>query len=163
MTIRDLLERLEPEERDVVLRTLADKDNELKRAKKAALCRYVEGIDKAIKEIVIPVFDDLLRLLEYVEQRRMKGGHITKDEVHDNIEMPLMALRAQFYIRLDDMGVGCIPTSDTDFDPRWMEAVEVEYTDRVHPGAVVDVALPGYFRGDTLLRPAHVVVSARAH
>ena len=49
-----------------------------------------------------------------------------------------------------------MPALGRPFDPARMRVVDVELTDRVEAGTVLEVRRAGYRRGDELLRPAEV-------
>ncbi len=62
---------------------------------------------------------------------------------------------------LEQAGVEPIPAENQPFDPRWHEAVSTvsgEAAD-AEPDTIVQVLQPGYRLGETLLRPAQVIVA----
>lgn len=159
MTINDLLEGLSNEERDVVLRAFADKENEVRRAKQAARHRYDEGFNDAIKAL-IPHFDDLFRLVQSIQELGFSRGHLTRDRFVRHVGSPAVHITSKLSKLLETLGVGWIEaTKDSRFDPASMEAVDVEYRTDIDPNTVIKEVLPGYVREGTLLRPASVVVA----
>ena len=63
---------------------------------------------------------------------------------------------AAFFAKYD---VKAVDAWGQPFDPRLHEALGVERHPKVPPNTVVRVERKGYLRGDTLLRPAQVVVT----
>lgn len=63
---------------------------------------------------------------------------------------------------LEELQVGEIPAHGRPFDPRCMNAIEVEETDSVPRGTVVEVFRPGYTWRGEIHRPAQVKVARPA-
>jgi molecular chaperone GrpE len=73
----------------------------------------------------------------------------------------LVVRRIREYLRRQ--GIDVVDPLGEPFDPAFHEAVlEVDGEERVAPGAVAEVVVKGYRRGDRALRPARVVVARQA-
>jgi molecular chaperone GrpE len=129
------------EQRDTMMRAVADADNVRKRAKaeaaaaqKYALERFAEGL--------LPVLDSL--------EAAVKSGDTS------GIELTLKQLRAaleKFYVREID------PKPGERFDPHRHQAMAAVEAADAEPNTVVAVMQKGYHLHDRVLRPALVTVA----
>jgi molecular chaperone GrpE len=129
-------------------RALADLDNLWKR-----FTREVERERAAERARVaaawLPVLDNLELALDHAgadPTALLEGVRAVRDQA-------LAVLRGLGFTRHDDAG--------TPFDPSRHEAVSTVADRQAAPGTVMHVVRPGYGEGDTLLRPAAVVVSTK--
>lgn len=148
--IAELEERIDVLE-DQWRRTLADLDNVRKRiARDIALARAEEQARLAAQWL--PVLDNLDRALAHAQAEP------------ESIVNGVRAVRDQGVAILASLGY---PRQNVrpgePFDPTRHEAVATTPAVDVAQGAVVNVVLPGYGDGERQLRPAAVVVAARAN
>ncbi|GAA0744246.1 nucleotide exchange factor GrpE [Dactylosporangium roseum] len=133
--------------RDKWQRALAELDNTRKWASRnAADQRLNERL--AVSAAWLPVLDHLDLALQHAEA----------DPV--TIVAGVRHVREQAQRVLSLLGFQPIGTVGEPFDPKLHEAAEVVEDTAVPPGTVARVLLPGYAKGDRLLRPAVVAVSA---
>jgi len=135
--------------RERFVRLKADLEN-VRRHADAERARLANQGKDALLDDIFPIVDHLQRA---TEAARRAGGDAG---VLRGIEM----VYDEFLSVLEKHGVKKIRAVGRPFDPRVHDAVAV----RAHPDArkdtVVDEVRNGFTRGDTLLRPAHVVVAA---
>ena len=130
-------------------RVAADFDNYRKRvAREQAALKALSLADLVAR--LLPVVDDLERALEAAEHHEeakvIEGVRLTRDSL-------LRTLAAE--------GLEEIP-AEGQFDPHVHEALLSQPAEGVDPGAIVQVVQRGYRLGDTVVRPARVVVAAEA-
>jgi molecular chaperone GrpE len=140
----DLEERLAVAE-DRHKRALADLDNYRKRSLKET--------ERRIDDSSATLLRDWLEAVDSVERalRMAEPGTPLSDG--------LRAVLDQMETILGRNGVERIPAAGQAFDPERHEAVAVRDTDDVPDRTVLDVARSGFTRGDSVLRPAQVLVS----
>ncbi|WP_162453079.1 nucleotide exchange factor GrpE [Phytoactinopolyspora mesophila] len=103
--------------------------------------------DGLSRQVLAPLLQELCLIVDRLDSA-------PEDEFTDSI-------RAELVEVLERRGVTAILPHGKPFDPAHHEATGTEPTgDGQLPGVVVAVQRPGYLLGDTLLRPARVVVSA---
>jgi len=127
-------------------RLAADFDNYRKRVtrdQQALVLRASAGL----VERLLPVLDDLERALDAAE-------HHEEEKVLDGVRMTRDALAgvlaAEGLEEIEAVGA---------FDPHAHEALLATPADGVESGTVVEVVQRGYRLGDTVLRPARVIVA----
>jgi len=136
------------EQRDTMMRAVADAENARKRAQaeaasaqKYALERFAEGL--------LPVMDSL--------EAALRGGHLTGDI--SGVQLTLKQLRSA----LEKSSIREIePKAGERFDPhrhQAMAAVESPPGETREPNTVVEVMQKGYRLHDRVLRPALVTVA----
>ena len=131
---------------DDLRRLAADFDNYRKRAARDQLAFVARAGERLVVKL-LPVLDDLGRALEAVEQHE-------EAKVLDGVRMTRDALAAV----LVSEGVEEIEVSGT-FDPHLHEALMTQPAEGVESGVVLQVVQRGYRIGDSVLRPARVVVA----
>ena len=139
------LEKDKKEERDKLLRALADVENMRKRTKREIDDARFDTKQKMLKEM-LPVVDNLERAIEHA------GA-----EPNPIVEGVQLVLR-QFTTAFERLDVNPIEAAGQPFDPNLHEAISQAESD-LPPGTVVQVLQRGYRSGDKLLRPALVVVA----
>ena len=122
-------------------------------AAKARVQRDARAVEdetrRKLVEQLLPVIDNIDRTIEAAErqgdsQAVVDGARLVRDQLEG-------VLRNYGAERAEAFG--------EPFDPAWMEAIAVAPVDgRQLDGVVVEQYQPGYRWGDTLLRPAKVVV-----
>jgi molecular chaperone GrpE len=127
-------------------RIAADFDNYRKRVQQqqAELSRVVSA---RVLAKLLPVLDDLERALDAAE-------HHEEAKVIEGVRLTQAALTAA----LASEGLTEIET-DGAFDPHVHEALLAQPVDGAEPGTIVEVVQRGYRLGDTVVRPARVIVA----
>jgi len=128
-------------------RTQADFENYRKRAAREAALAQERGIAKLAKEL-LPAIDNLGRALEAASEEQSPLAEGIK-LVHTDL---LSALQR--------VGVEPFSPEGELFDPQLHEAVAQQPVDGAESGTVAEVFQQGYRLGDTVLRPARVLVAA---
>jgi molecular chaperone GrpE len=131
-------------------RTQADFENYRKRASRDAAAAQVRGVVKLAKEL-LPAIDDLDRALAAAQ------------EVADGAENPLVEgiklVHADMVAALARVGIEGYSPEGERFDPQHHEAMAQQPVPDAEPGTIVEVYQRGYALGDTVIRPARVVVA----
>jgi molecular chaperone GrpE len=128
-------------------RTQADFENYRKRMSKEVGAAEARGTAKLAKEL-LPALDNLARALDAA----------TPEDEHlaEGIRLVQQDLRAALArLRIEPFS----PKGER-FDPNEHEAVAQQPVEGAEPGTVAEVYQEGYRHGDTVLRPARVVVAA---
>ncbi len=147
----DVVERIAAERDeylDALQRLKAEFDNYRKRVDRDREAQHKAGVRDLVAEL-LPVIDNLERAVEALGDA---GAPIVA-----GVEM----VRGQLTGLLAGRGVQEIAAHSAAFDPEVHEAVAQHPTDEHAEGTVVHVAEKGYRIGDTVIRPAKVVVAAR--
>lgn len=99
---------------------------------------------------LIPLLDDIKRLIEH-----------GKDEIPETHMASIESLEQRLQSIFQQEGVKIIEIikKETKFDPRFHEAVFAQPTEEVEPNVVLDVISNGFYKENTVLRPAKVVIS----
>jgi molecular chaperone GrpE len=133
---------------ELAQRTKADFENYRKRAAREAAAAAERGMTKLVREL-LPAVDNLDRALAAAD---CNGDSDTLVSGIKLVQTELMAALAR---------VGIEPFSPVGepFDPQRHEAVAQQPVEGAEPGTVVEVYQRGYRLGDSVLRPARVVVA----
>ena len=134
--------------RDKCLRTAADFDNYRKRVQ-----RDLQDTRLREKSGSVQAF---LTVLDHFQMAR---EHFASNPDLKTMQQGLDMIQAEFRNALSALGVETVNAAGAAFDPKLHEAVSQEFSDTVPAGAVVRQWKAGYKLGETLLRPASVVVS----
>jgi molecular chaperone GrpE len=131
-------------------RTQADFENYRKRASREAAAAQTRGVVKLAKEL-LPAIDDLDRALAAAQ------------EVADGADNPLVEgiklVHADMVAALARVGIEGYSPKGEQFDPQHHEAVAQQPVPGAEPGTIVEVYQRGYALGDSVIRPARVVVA----
>jgi molecular chaperone GrpE len=131
-------------------RTQADFENYRKRASREAAAAQTRGVIKLAKEL-LPAIDDLDRALTAAQ------------EVAEGVDNPLVEgiklVHADMFAALARVGIEAYSPRGERFDPQHHEAMAQQPADDVEPGTIVEVYQRGYALGDSVIRPARVVVA----
>jgi molecular chaperone GrpE len=130
-------------------RTQADFENYRKRVARESALAQERGIAKLAKEL-LPAIDNLDRAL---------GAAATDDPLLDGVRL----VRAELSAALARVGVESFSPEGETFDPSVHEAmatVPQPPEGGSSSGTVVEVYQPGYRLGESIIRPARVVVAA---
>jgi molecular chaperone GrpE len=131
-------------------RTQADFENYRRRAVREAAAAQERGVAKLAKAL-LPAVDNLDRALAAAAQ----DGEGDDGTLASGIKL----VHADVIAALARMGIEPFSPEGEPFDPQWHEAVAQQPVDGAQPGTVVEVYQRGYRLGDTVLRPARVVVA----
>ncbi len=139
-------------------RTKADFENYRKRAMREAAAAQDRGVARLALEL-LPAVDNLDRALEAAEAAAPVAG-----EGADNGNSPLVSgiklVHADVIAALARVGIEPFSPKGEPFDPQHHEAIAQQPVDGAESGTVVEVYQRGYRLGETVLRPARVVVAA---
>jgi molecular chaperone GrpE len=127
-------------------RTQADFENYRKRVARDAVTAQERGVAKLAKEL-LPALDNLDRAIEAAED-----------------EDPLLAgvrlVRSELSAALARLGIEAFASLGEPFDPNLHEAVAQQPVEGAASGTVAEVFQNGYRMGETIIRPARVLVAA---
>ncbi len=135
---------------DVAQRTRAEFENYRKRAVREAAAAQERGAVKLALEL-LPAIDNLDRALAHAGADGSTGDATFVSGVKHVHSDVLSALKRA--------GIEPFSPEGEQFDPQFHEAVAQQPFEGVAPGTVVEVYQPGYRLGDSILRPARVVVA----
>jgi molecular chaperone GrpE len=133
---------------ELAKRTKADFENYRKRAARESALAQERGVGKLAREL-LPAVDSLYRALEAAEATG------SDDELVSGIKL----VQAELLAALNRVGVELFSPEGERFDPERHEAVAQQPFDGAQPGTVVEVYQQGCRLGDTVIRPARVVVA----
>jgi molecular chaperone GrpE len=134
---------------ELAQRTKADFENYRKRAARETAAAQERGIVKLALEL-LPAVDNLDRALAATD-----GSGDT-----ENLVSGLKLVHAGVLAALARVGIEPYSPQGERFDPQLHEAVAQQPVEGVEPGTVVEIYQRGYRLGDSVLRPARVVVAA---
>jgi molecular chaperone GrpE len=127
-------------------RTQADFENYRKRVARDAAQAQDRGVAKLAKEL-LPALDNLDRAIEAAED-----------------EDPLLAgvrlVRSEIAAALARVGIEAFAPLGERFDPNQQEAMAQQPVEGAASGTVAEVYQNGYRMGETIIRPARVLVAA---
>jgi molecular chaperone GrpE len=129
-------------------RTKADFENYRKRAARESASAKERGVAALALEL-LPAVDDLDRALEATD------GHQDSDMLASGVKL----VHARVLDALARVGIEPFSPVGERFDPQQHEAVSQQPVQGVEPGTVVEVYQRGYRLGESILRPARVVVA----
>jgi molecular chaperone GrpE len=137
-------------------RTQADFENYRKRAAREAAASQDRGVARLAKEL-LPAIDNLDRALAAAETGAPGG------DAADNGDSPLASgiklVHADVLAALARVGIERFSPEGEPFDPQHHEAVAQVPVEGAASGTVVEVYQRGYRLGESVLRPARVVVA----
>ena len=131
---------------DLAKRTQADFDNYRKRAAKDTAAAGTRAKTGLVREL-LPVVDNLERALA------------SASESDEGIAQGVRLVHADLVGVLERNGIESQEPAGERFDPTVHEAVSMRQEEGAESGIVLDVVEKGYKLGDTVIRPARVVVS----
>jgi molecular chaperone GrpE len=133
---------------ELAQRTKADFENYRKRTAREASAAQERGVIKLAKEL-LPAVDNLDRALEAV------GSSSNGAELLAGVKL----VHAEVLAALARVGVEPFDPAGQPFDPTSQEAVAQQPVDGAEPGTVAEVFQRGYRLGETVIRPARVLVA----
>ena len=135
---------------ELAQRTKADFENYRKRATRDVAAAQERGIAKLAKEL-LPAVDNLDRALEAAQHDTENGG--------STLVSGIKLVHADVIAALSRAGIERFEPKGEQFDPQHHEAVAQQPVEGAAPGTIVEVYQRGYRIGDSVLRPARVVVA----
>jgi molecular chaperone GrpE len=137
---------------DLAQRTRAEFENYRRRATKEAATAQERGATKLALEL-LPAIDNLDRALAHAERSAGSNGG------DDSLAHGIKHVYSDVLAALKRAGIEPFSPEGEPFDPQLHEAVAQQPQEGVEPGTVVEVYQRGYRRGESILRPARVVVA----
>jgi molecular chaperone GrpE len=135
---------------ELAQRTKADFENYRRRALREAAAAQDRGIAKLALEL-LPAVDNLDRALEVAKTVATDG--------EDTLVSGIKLVHADVIAALARVGIEPFSPVGEAFDPQLHEAVAQQPVDGAEPGTIVEVYQRGYRLGESVLRPARVVVA----
>jgi molecular chaperone GrpE len=136
---------------DLAQRTRAEFENYRRRAVKEAAAAQERGAAKLALDL-LPAIDNLDRALAHADEA---GG----DNGSASLVSGIKHVRSDVLGALKRAGIEPFSPEGERFDPQYHEAVAQQPFEGFEPGTVVEVYQRGYRLGDSILRPARVVVA----
>jgi molecular chaperone GrpE len=133
---------------ELAQRTKADFENFRRRASREASAAQERGVARLAREL-LPAVDNLDRALETAD------GSNGAEDLLTGIKL----VQAEVLAALARVGVERFDPVGEPFDPTCHEAVAQQPVEGSEAGTVVEVYQRGYRLGDTVIRPARVVVA----
>jgi molecular chaperone GrpE len=127
-------------------RTQADFENYRKRVARDAAQAQDRGVAKLVKEL-LPALDNLDRALEAADEE-------------DPLLTGVRLVRSEIGAALARVGIEAFAPLGEAFDPNQQEAMAQQPVEGAASGTVAEVYQNGYRMGDTIIRPARVLVAA---
>jgi molecular chaperone GrpE len=136
---------------ELARRTRADFENYRKRAAREAAGAQERGVVKLVREL-LPAVDNLDRAVEAVDAKEPASNG---NELVSGVKL----VHAEVIAALARAGVERFDPEGERFDPERHEAVAQLQVEGAEPGTVIEVYQRGYRLGDSVIRPARVVVA----
>jgi molecular chaperone GrpE len=136
---------------ELAQRTRAEFENYRRRAVREAAAAQERGVNKLALEL-LPAIDNLDRALAHAATAETENGDASL--VHG-----IKHVHADVLAALQRAGIEPFSPDGEPFDPQYHEAVAQQAQEGTAPGTVVEVYQRGYRRGESVLRPARVVVA----
>ncbi len=137
-------------------RTQADFENYRKRAAREGAAAQDRGVAKLAKEL-LPAIDNLDRALDAAETHG--AGEPEAGNGAGSLMSGIKLVHADVLAALSRVGIERFSPEGELFDPQHHEAVAQQPVEGAESGTVVEVYQRGYRLGETVLRPARVVVA----
>ena len=135
------------EYKDLALRAKADFENYRKRADKRVAETRGVAVAGVLREL-LPVVDNLDRAID-----------ASSGDAAALVE-GVRLVHADLHAILDRLGVTAIDPTGEPFDPNLHEAISQAPVEGAAQGTIVEVVQKGFMLGETVVRPAAVVVAA---
>ncbi|MGO9973044.1 MAG: nucleotide exchange factor GrpE [Solirubrobacteraceae bacterium] len=139
-------------------RVRADFDNYRKRANREAAAAQERGVARLAKEL-LPAIDNLDRALQAAEA--LAGSDEASEQATESqLVSGIKLVHADVLAALARVGIEQFSPTGEPFDPTLHEAVAQAPVQGAASGMVVEVYQSGYRLGESILRPARVLVAA---
>lgn len=148
------IEKLQKEVEDLndrLLRRAAEFEN-YKRRTENEFQNFLKYAGEAIIIEILPVYDDLGRSLNHVDEEKSK----------ESLAKGLKMVYDKFSKILEDKGVKKIDSKGQEFDFNFHEALLQKPTNEFPPNTVIEELEPGYMYKDKVIKHAKVIVSKEA-
>jgi molecular chaperone GrpE len=132
-------------------RTQADFENYRKRAAREQSLAEGRGIAKVVKEL-LPALDNLERALAASDAQPDGGQH--------HLSEGIKLVHSELVAAMARVGVEGYSPKGEQFDPNVHEAMAQQPVEGADSGTVVEVYQAGYRIGESVIRPARVIVAA---
>jgi molecular chaperone GrpE len=142
---------------ELAQRTKADFENYRKRAARESAAAQERGVTKLAKEL-LPAVDNLDRALAAARSVVPDEGAPIGNG-NDSLVSGIKLVHAEVLAALARVGVERFSPEGERFDPERHEAVAQQPIEGAEAGTVVEVYQCGYRLGDSVIRPARVVVA----
>jgi molecular chaperone GrpE len=142
---------------DLAKRTKADFENYRKRAAREAAAAQERGIAKLAKEL-LPAIDNLDRAVQAAEASGAPDAD-QKSNGHSTLVSGVKLVHADVLAALQRAGIERYSPQGEQFDPQRHEAIAQQPVQGAAPGTIVEVYQQGYLLGESVIRPARVVVA----
>lgn len=136
---------------ELARRTRAEFENYRKRTTREAAAAQERGVNKLALEL-LPAIDNLDRALAHAASADSENGDASLLHGIKHVHADVLAA-------LKRAGIEPFSPQGEAFDPQYHEAVAQQPVPDAEPGIVVEVYQRGYRRGESVLRPARVVVA----
>jgi molecular chaperone GrpE len=142
-------------------RTQADFENYRKRVARESATAQERGVAKLAKEL-LPALDNLDRALEDAGAAAGAQGPDGGGTHEDPLLAGVRLVRSELSAALARIGIESFSPVGETFDPALHEAIATtqQQAGGAESGTVVEVYQPGYRLGESIIRPARVVVAA---
>jgi molecular chaperone GrpE len=135
---------------ELAQRTRADFENYRRRAAREAATAQERGVAKLVREL-LPAVDNLDRAVDAIS-----ANGAGEDDLASGIKL----VHAEVVAALSRAGVERFSPDGERFDPEHHEAVAQQPVEGAEAGTIVEVYQRGYRLGDSVIRPARVLVAA---
>jgi molecular chaperone GrpE len=139
-------------------RTKADFENYRKRAAREAAVAQERGVAKLAREL-LPAVDNLDRALAAIGSADPAGVGPAPTNGDGTLASGIKLVHADVIAALARVGIEPFSPVGEPFDPQYHEAVAQQVFEGAEPGTVVEVYQRGYRIGESVLRPARVLVA----
>jgi molecular chaperone GrpE len=136
-------------------RTQADFENYRKRAAREAAAAQQRGVVKLAREL-LPAVDNLERALAHADTTAAESAD---PNGNGSFIAGIKHVHADVLTALQRAGIEPFSPEGEPFNPVYHEAVAQQPVEGAEPGTVVEVYQRGYRIGDSVLRPARVLVA----
>jgi molecular chaperone GrpE len=140
-------------------RTQADFENYRKRVARDAAQAQGRGVAKLAKEL-LPALDNLDRAIEAATPEGAPHPVEQAGEAEDPLLAGMRLVRAELAAALSRVGIEAFAPLGEPFDPNQQEAMAQQPVEGAAGGTVAEVYQDGYRMGETIIRPARVLVAA---
>jgi molecular chaperone GrpE len=140
-------------------RTKADFENYKRRAVREASLAQDRGVARLAKEL-LPAIDNLIRAVHAAETFAAGRPEEAAADAESQLASGIKLVHADVLAALARVGIEPFSPAGEQFDPQYHEAVAQHPVEGQASGTVVEVYQQGFRLGETVLRPARVLVAA---
>ena len=144
---------------ELAKRTKADFENFRRRAARDASLAQDRGVAKLAKEL-LPAIDNLIRAVHAADTFATGSPEEVAAEAESQLASGIKLVHADVLAALARVGIEPFSPIGEQFDPQLHEAVAQHPVEGQASGTVIEVYQQGFRLGDTVLRPARVLVAA---